>query len=903
MKTYDEYNAYKQDIYQKMCVWKNKSEFDKAFDVVKVGYEFLKEKLGTKDALTLDLMHLTASRAKDAGKLESAIKISKECYELKKELYGELDIRTFRGRNHYISFSGEMRGYDYAKNEFRKLYNDEMRLVKQYIDDIGLENTKKNHSDLLELTVTTLFNYANRLSYVGEYWLALKWMKQCYEDSKKYMGINYIITTRAEHNIIDRWLNVSNREEAIKQAIQCYIDRCNYIDMKTHKSLELKHLYSTKAVLLELLAYQIYYNKPLSNKLIADLQRTNIFPNGFAGTIEELILLLEEMISDFLTNGETKTYEELHFYCVLAVLYSYKKDNRYIKILKYVLNTIKEKDYYSNTNVDIIKVYTTMASHIVHSYSLSYEGIKGIQLAEEILLKTNTYLGNSNHATLTIMYQIAALYAENSNMDEYFKRTSFFFDSLSNFISNCMDETNQKNVVQSTEFISTSFEDYVKKLFLSHLDIKKRSDLIDPLIRYKNTLFDLELFKSGVNDLNIESNEELRDLRKHEYIENLKKTNLSNVQNAISDNDTILDIYDLDNKKYGILLITDNDFDLLIIEKIDELKKNPLLKENVYIAPDGTGYDLDFYILDYNISFLSLVKSVIKYKKNKDYIKKVDVYADPQFELENKIENDDKALEEEHTRGIERLWNYEDNDFNRKLGVIPFSYLEGINIKNIYGNDCNLYLKKQANVKNFQNTKKCDILHIASHAEFITHDKYNDPLEKARIYLAGYENCKKQEMLPSIYGKGFISAKDIIKMDFENTQIVVLSACESGLGETYSFQGIYGFRRAFELVSIQTLILTTSKINDVVAAYFMEDFYKCIHNRKSVYDSFLHAQEKIRYVHFKELENWRNQKKDDIQDLENLDPKEKIIFEYGLTEDDNLKNEWKNYIFIGNRDL
>lgn len=903
MKTYDDYKAYKQDIYKEMCVWRNKSEFDKAFDIVKKGYEFLEKQLGMKDELTLDLMHLTASRAKDAGKLEIAIEISKKCYELKKELYGELDIRTFRGRNHYIAFSGEKRGYEYAKNEFRKLYNDEMKLVKQYIDDIGLENTQKKYSELLELTVTTLFNYANRLSYVGDYWLALKWMKQCYEESKKYMSMNYIITTRAEHNIIDRWLNVRNRGEAIKQAIQCYIDRCNYIDTKTHKRLELKHLYSTKAVLLELLAYQIYHNEPFSNDLKADLDRTNIFPNGFAGTIDELIILLEEMISDFLANGEAKTYEELHFYCVLAVLYSYKKDNRYIQIMKDVLKTIEEKDYYSNTNVDIIKIYSTMASHVVHSYSLSYEGVNGIQLAEEILLKTNKYLGNSNHATLTIMYQIAALYAENGNMEEYFKRTSLFFSSLSKFISNCMDENNQRNVVQSIEFISISFEDYVKRLFSANINVKKSPDLIDPLIQYKNTLFDLELFKSGTNDLDFELNEELRYLRKREYINVLERTNLKNIQNVISINDTILDIYDLDNNEYGVLLITDEDFDLLIIKKADELKNHPLLKENVYIAPDGTGYDLDFYILDCKISFLSLVKSILKYKKNKDKIKKIDVYADPQFRLDEKVDENDKVFEDEHTRSIERLWNYEENAFNRNLGEIPFSYLEGINIKKIYGDDCNLYLKKQANVNNFQKSKRCDILHIASHAEFIAQDKYSDPLEKARIYFAGYENCRKRESLPNIYGKGFISAKDIIKMDFENTQIVVLSACESGLGETYSFQGIYGFRRAFELVSIQTLILTTSKINDVMAAYFMEDFYKCIHNQKPVYESFLHAQEKIRYANFEEIENWRIQKKEEIQDLEKMDPREKIIFEYGFTEDDFVEEEWKNYIFIGNRDL
>lgn len=53
--------------------------------------------------------------------------------------------------------------------------------------------------------------------------------------------------------------------------------------------------------------------------------------------------------------------------------------------------------------------------------------------------------------------------------------------------------------------------------------------------------------------MNIESNEELRDLRKHEYMKTLERTKLRNVRNTISSNDTILDIYDLNNKKYGVL--------------------------------------------------------------------------------------------------------------------------------------------------------------------------------------------------------------------------------------------------------------------------------------------------------------------------------------------------------------
>lgn len=900
MNSYKEYQDYKQSVYKEMCSYKNKSDLDNAYLVVKKGYLYLKDCLGINDPLTLDLMHLTSSRAKDAGKLDEAIKIAKQCYDLKTEIYGDMDIRSFRSRNHYIAFSGEKEGYEYSKREFKSLYEDEMELVNQYITDIGLEQTKKDHRDLLELTVTTLFNYANRLSYVGDYWPALRGMKKCYEESKYYLGEDFIITTRAEHNIIDRWVNVRNREEAIKQAIQCYIDRCHYIDGKTHKKLELKHLYSTKAVLLELLAYQIYYGKNISDDIKNRLKKTDLFPDGFHGTIDELTLCLREMITDFLAYGEHKTYEELHFYCVLAVLYSYKKDKRYIKILNSVFNEIETKDYYSNTNVDIVKIYTTMASHVIHSYGLSDEGINGFQMAEKILCETNKYLGASNHATLTLMYHMAVAYAEKGNMEEFYRRTSLYFSALSKFVSGCIDEENRKNVIQSTEFISTSFEDYVTRIFQNIPYAKQHIELIDPLIQYKNLLFDLDLFKSNSIDGNMYENENLSNQRKQEYIDLLNETNLKNVQHALSDDFTILDIYDLKNNNFGILLITANHIDMMVCKDLEEIKKHPLLKENVYIAPDGLGYELDYYQLDRKISFLSLAKSVLKYKTIPNSIENVDVYADPQFKIQDEIKEDESVdINKKYTRGIEQSWSY---DVKRSLGKIPYSFLEGVNIKKIYGDKCNLYLKEQANVKNFRNRKRCDILHIATHADFLTLDKYSDPLEKARIYLAGYENCRNNQIVPSIYGSGFVSAKDIINMDFKNTQVVVLSACKTGVGETYDFQGIYGFRRAFELVSVQTLILTTATINDIMAAYFMEDFYCSIRNKLSVYEAFLHAQQKIRQAEYNEIEAWRIRKKESLKDdLNKMDTMERHMFNKKLSDSDISKDEWKNYIFIGNR--
>ncbi|HEV7925863.1 MAG TPA: CHAT domain-containing tetratricopeptide repeat protein [Verrucomicrobiae bacterium] len=107
-----------------------------------------------------------------------------------------------------------------------------------------------------------------------------------------------------------------------------------------------------------------------------------------------------------------------------------------------------------------------------------------------------------------------------------------------------------------------------------------------------------------------------------------------------------------------------------------------------------------------------------------------------------------------------------------------------------------------------------------------------NPMYRSGIALAGAQvtlDAWKRGETPPTDSDGILTAEEAGSLDLQGTWLVVLAACDTGIGESISGEGIMGLRRGFVQAGAQNLLMTLWPVFDVPSGELMLDFYSTLH--------------------------------------------------------------------------
>ena len=244
-------------------------------------------------------------------------------------------------------------------------------------------------------------------------------------------------------------------------------------------------------------------------------------------------------------------------------------------------------------------------------------------------------------------------------------------------------------------------------------------------------------------------------------------------------------------------------------------------KTSLIISPDGLLNTIPFeafynekqYLIEkLNIRYIPSGKDLVKLYKNSTISNdRVIVFANPSFGV--KQNSQDRNQLKGST--IETLYK-EGTHFK-----ILSNRDEPNIIKKIYGVKSQIYIGDRATERNFFNIKSPKILHLSTHGFYLKDKSILNPMLKAGIILSGAnESIKNRE------GDGIITALEISGMDLSHTELVVLSACKTGVGELQDGEGVAGINKAFMKAGAKYVIMSLWSVPEKATGVLMKRFYE-----------------------------------------------------------------------------
>ena len=176
--------------------------------------------------------------------------------------------------------------------------------------------------------------------------------------------------------------------------------------------------------------------------------------------------------------------------------------------------------------------------------------------------------------------------------------------------------------------------------------------------------------------------------------------------------------------------------------------------------------------------------------------------------------------------------------------------------------------QKDATETNLKSAREVSILHIATHGYFlkdVEHTSWpigvsadnakNNVLLRSGLMLTGASEADKSKAGLDSSNNGIITSYEAMNLDLKGTNLVVLSACETGLGEIKAGEGVYGLQRAFLVAGAEAIVMSLWKVDDAATQLLMNNFYGNLMKTGDKQKAFKQAQQQL-MTKFKEPYFW-----------------------------------------------
>lgn len=179
--------------------------------------------------------------------------------------------------------------------------------------------------------------------------------------------------------------------------------------------------------------------------------------------------------------------------------------------------------------------------------------------------------------------------------------------------------------------------------------------------------------------------------------------------------------------------------------------------------------------------------------------------------------------------------------------------------------------QKNASETKLKSMKSPSLMHIATHGYFLAdadvgnsdamgidaENAKNNPLLRSGLILTGAPDPTKQEQKADLQSNdnGILTAYEAMNLNLEGTELIVLSACETGLGDVKAGEGVYGLQRAFIVAGASTLVMSLWKVDDAATQLLMTSFYSNWTKTGNKLKAFKQAQQQL-MTKYKEPYYW-----------------------------------------------